>query len=109
MTKIEKLKRKWYKKYGPYKGFRSVKRSERLLWMKKRTSYRYTKNPIFLEKNLTLDISCVTIQLKNERETRNGDFIMRKLSGTLTILEGILGWTFAVGMVYFLTVIMFSM
>ena len=34
---------------------------------------------------------------------------MRKLSGTLTILEGILGWTFAVGMVYFLTVIMFLM
>jgi hypothetical protein len=29
--------------------------------------------------------------------------------GTLTVIEGILGWTFAVGMVYFLTVIAFSM
>jgi len=29
--------------------------------------------------------------------------------GTLTVIEGILGWTFAVGMVYFLTVIAMAM
>jgi len=29
--------------------------------------------------------------------------------GTLTVVEGVLGWTFAVGMVYLLTVITFSM